>query len=151
MNQVKMITSLIPITDWMGVSGSLLTIASGFYMALTVWGLRTSWILVALASILLIIGPSIGAIVEPRTRRLVKMAKKHVDGPVSPELGALIQDPVLGIALHTNLAVVLGIVFLMTTKPALTGAIAAMIVALTLGAASGFILWLGKEPQRRVS
>jgi hypothetical protein len=39
----------------------------------------------------------------------------------------------------------------MTTKPALTGAIAAMIVALTLGAASGFILWLGNEPQRRVS
>ena len=141
MNQVSMIMGLIPVTDWMGVGGSLLTIASGFYMALTDWGLQTSWIVVAFASILLIIGPSIGGIIEPRTRTLVKLAKEMQNGPVPPLLRTRIQDPILGIALHVNLAVVIGIVFLMTTKPSLTGSIIAMIVALSLGVASGLFLW----------
>jgi hypothetical protein len=43
---------------------------------------------------------------------------------------------------------VLGIVFLMTTKPAFTGSIITMVVALTLGLASGIPLWLERRQQR---
>ena len=147
MNQVRMVIGFIPVTDRMGVGGSLLTIASGFYMALTAWGLQTSWIIIALAGILLIIGPLIGGIVEPRTRALVKMAKEGESDPVPAALEARIHDPVLGLALHVNLAVVIGIVYLMTTKPSLAGSIMAMIVVLALGVASGLSLW-GVIPQR---
>lgn len=151
MNQVKLFVGFIPLTDRMSVGGSLLALASGFYMALTAWGLGTSWIFVALASILLILGPLIGRIVEPRTRALVKMAKGEENGPLPPELDARIQDPVLGLALYVNVAVIAGIVFLMTTKPALIGAILAMITALALGATSGYFLWRPRARQSRLS
>lgn len=39
--QARVIAGLIAIADQIGVISALLTIASGLYMALTVWGLRT--------------------------------------------------------------------------------------------------------------
>jgi hypothetical protein len=109
-------------------------------MARTVWGLETSWILVALASILLIIGPLIGGIIET-TRALVKTAKESQNRCNFPALRARITDPLLGAALQSNLAVGIGIVFLMTNKPSLIGSIITMGTALLLGAISGLPLW----------
>jgi hypothetical protein len=47
--------------------------------------------------------------------------------------------------LQTGAAIVLGIVFLMTTKPALVGSITTMAVALALGLASGLPFWIKRR------
>ncbi len=41
-------------------------------------------------------------------------------------------------------ALLVGIVFLMTTKPALDGALIAILVSVVLGAAASFPLWRGR-------
>ena len=139
--QVRAIAWLIPVSDLIGVSSALLTIAAGLYMTLTVWGLQTGWITVALASLLLLLPPVIGGVIEPRTRAIVTMAREAPDGLLPEALDRRIHDPVLGTALQTMAALVFGLVFLMTIKPSLVDSIIVMTVALALGLVSGLLFW----------
>ena len=139
--QVRVIAWLIPLSDLLGVVSALLTIATGLYMGLTVWGLLTGWIAVALASLILLLPPVIGGIIEPRTRTIVKMAGEAPDGLLPEALNKRIHDPVLGVALQTMGAFLFGLVFLMTLKPQLAQAILVMAVALMLGMVSGLPFW----------
>jgi hypothetical protein len=139
--QVRAISWLIPISDFIGVSSALLTIAAGLYMTLMVWGWQTGWIAVALASIILLLPPVIGGVIEPRTRAIVTMAREAPDGLLPEALDQRIHDPVLGAALHTMAALVFGLVFLMTIKPSLVDSIMVMAVALALGLTSGLPFW----------
>ena len=50
----------------------------------------------------------------------------------------------MGAALYLAIALLLGIIYLMTTKPMLEGAILAMIIAATLGL-SAFPLWFARR------
>jgi len=142
---VHLIAGLIRTADVVSVTGALLTIATGLYMALTAWNLQIGWIAVALGSIVVLILPLIVGVIEPRTKAIVKMAGEAEAGPIPAALGRHIQDPVLAVGLQTGAAIVLGIVFLMTTKPALTGSIITMAVALALGLASGLPLWIKRR------
>lgn len=139
--QVRALAWLIPISDLLGVTGALLTIATGFYMGLTPWGLWTSWIAIALTSLILVLPPIIGGVIEPRTRAIVKIAKEAPDGLLPEALANRIHDPVLGIALQTMGALLFGLVFLMTIKPQLAQAITVMVVAVVLGLTSGVPFW----------
>ena len=139
-SQVRALAALIHGSEPLSVISSLLTIASGLYMLLTVWGWRTSWALVALASIILCLPPLLLGVIEPRLKSILQLAREAPDGPVPMPLKTLIHDPLLGTSLQALAAVVVGIVFLMTTKPSLVGAITAMIVAIGLGLASGLPL-----------
>lgn len=138
--QVRALATLIHGTEPLSVVSALLTIASGLYMLLTVWGWQTAWALVALGSILVFLPPLLLTITEPRMRAIVRLAHAAPSGPVPEPLQTLIRNPLLGTAVHTLAGVVFGIVFLMTTKPALAGALTAMAVAVGLGAASGLVL-----------
>lgn len=144
--QIRLMIDLITITDRMGVRGSLLTIASGLYLALTTWSLRTGWISASLGAIILLVGPLMGGVIEPRTRSLIKLANEMPDGPLPQLLDVRIHDSILGIALQTNLAVVIGIVFIMTTKPSLIVSVAVIGIVTLLGALSGVLL---RNPDRR--
>jgi hypothetical protein len=146
--EVHLIARLIRTADILSVAGALLTIITGLYMALTVWSLQVGWIAVALGSIVVLIVPITAGIVEPRTRAIVTMAGEVPDGPLPASLKRHIHDPVLAVGLQTGGAVVLGIVFLMSTKPAFTGSLLTMVVALTLGLASGLPLWVKRRKQR---
>jgi hypothetical protein len=139
-SQVRALAALIHASEPLSVVSSLLTIASGLYMLLTVWGWRTSWALVALTSIILCLPPLLLGVIEPRLRSILQLAREAPDGPVPTALKTLIDDPLLGTSLQTLAAVVVGIVFLMTTKPSLVGGITAMVVAIGLGLASGLPL-----------
>jgi hypothetical protein len=149
--QVRPLIELIPVSNRIGVGGALLTIGSGLYLALSVWGLRTGWIMVTLGSIGLLLPPLVAGVIEPRMHAILKGVREMPDGPLPPSLAARLQDPLLGTALHTNLLVVLGIVFLMTNKPSLIGSIAAMTVALALGLASALPLWTTNRRGTRAS
>jgi hypothetical protein len=128
--QARVIAGLIAIADPVGVISALLTIATGLYMAHTVWGLRTGWVAVALASIVLFLPPVIGLVVEPRMRAIVSSARKEPDGPLQEAYYAKINDPILGTALQTMAVLYLGIVFLMTTNPSLSGAVITFVIGL---------------------
>jgi hypothetical protein len=136
-SQVRLIAALIHRTEPLSVASSLLTVVSGLYLLLTAWGWQTAWALVALGSIFVFLPPLLLAVIEPRMRRILRLASESPNGPVPGPLRRLIQDPVLATALQTMAAVMLGIVFLMTTKPSFTGSFLAVVVAVTCGLASG--------------
>jgi hypothetical protein len=139
--QVRGIIRLITIADPIGTVSALLTIASGLYMAVTAWGIKTGWILVALASIVVFIMPAIGLVIEPRLRAITATIQEVPDGALSAALSIRINDPVLGTVLQTMVTLLIGIVYLMTNKPAFTGAILAILIAVITGLVSGLPLW----------
>jgi hypothetical protein len=115
---------------------ALLVIVAGLTMTLTTWGLQTGWIAVALGS-LIIIGPIGTWVIDPKVRAIATLAHTLPDGPLPMSFAERTHDRVLRLALHTTTALLFGIIFLMTTKPALTIAIGAMAVSAFLGIASG--------------
>jgi hypothetical protein len=139
-SQVRALAALIHGTEPLSVVSSLLTIASGLYMLLTVWGWRTGWALVALGSIIVGLPPLLHGVIEPKMRSIHDLALETPDGPIPARLQVLIHDTMLGMALRTMVGLVIGIVFLMTNKPALGSALAVMLIAVGLGAASGLPL-----------
>ncbi len=146
--QVQAIIWLITLSDRVSTGSAVLTIAAGLYMALTVWGLQTGWIAVTLASLAVLLGPLLAGIIEPRMRVIVAMSQAAADGPLPATLRAHIYDPVLGTALQTVTAVILGIVFLMTNKPSFGAAILVMGIFLMLGLASSLPLWHAARTKR---
>lgn len=147
--QVRVLTDLVGrIGPLFGIS-VLLILVSGLYMAITAWGLLTAWIAVALVSLVLI-APLGTAAIEPRRRAIARLAEATPDGPLSEALARRTHDPVLLTALQTVTALLLGIVFLMTNKPELTGALLTMAIALVVGLASGVLVSrasrAGREP-----
>ncbi|CAG0934674.1 hypothetical protein TFLX_03630 [Thermoflexales bacterium] len=146
--QTRTIAWLITIANRVSTGSAVLTIASGLYMALTVWGLQTGWIAVTLASLVVLLAPLLVGIIEPRMRVIVTATQKATDGPLPATLSAHIHDPVLGTALQTVTAVVLGIVFLMTNKPSLGAAILVMGIFLMLGLALSLLLWRAARAKR---
>jgi hypothetical protein len=116
----------------------LLILASGLYMTFSAWGLQTGWIVVALTSLVLV-APLGTALIEPRRRAIDRLAHAAPDGPLPDSLQQHTRDPILLTALQTIATLLLGIVFLMTNKPSLTGALLVMAIALVLGMASGLL------------
>ena len=137
--QVRALVNLIGLSGpFTGIS-ALLLLASGFYMALTAWSLQIGWILVALISLVLM-APLSAALIEQRRRAIDRLAREAPDGPLPEALGQRTHDPILLTVLETVTALLLGIVFLMTTKPSLIGSLIVMVVALVLGVASGLLV-----------
>lgn len=138
--QVRAIAWLIIVVSPLMVFSVLLIGVAGLDMALTTWGLGTGWIAVALVSFVLI-GPIGAFVLDPRMRTIVAMAREEPDGPRSAALDARTHDPILGTGVQTLTTMLLGIVFLMTTKPPLANSIIVMVIALALGLVSGLPFW----------
>ncbi len=137
--QVRALTNLAGrLGAFFGIS-VLLILATGLYMALTAWSLQTGWIGVALIGLVLM-APLSTALIEPGRRAIDRLAREAPDGPLPQSLEQRIHNPILGTALQTVATLLLGIVFLMTTKPSLTGSLIVMAVALALGLASGLLV-----------
>jgi hypothetical protein len=144
--QIRALTSLIQPSGALAVVSIALLGVAGFYMAVTVWGERATWIIVATVSFLLL-APFGAVVIDQRLRALAKAAAAAPDGPLPASLAARAQDPLEGIGLSVYLATLLGIVFLMTNKPPLADSIATMLVAALLGLLSSAPLW--RHAQRR--
>lgn len=141
--QVRSICQMIFATDAVAVGGVLLVAAAGLYMAITAWGLGTDWVIVAIISFALMapVGPFL---VERRLHAVADLAAGSPDGPLSYEIRQRIADPLIGTGLILMIAWLLGIIYLMTTKPSLTGAIVAMIVSAVLGGLAAIPIWLAR-------
>jgi len=138
--QVRAFIHLNNLSGPFGAGSAVVLLAAGLYLALSAWSLLTGWILVALISLLLIV-PTTAVLIAPRRSALVKQLERSApDGALSLALSQRLHDPILLATLLTVAALLLGIVFLMTTKPELAGSLIVMAVALMLGVASGLLV-----------
>jgi uncharacterized membrane protein len=141
--RVEQVRSLLHLNDLsapFAAASAVLLLVTGLYLALVAWSLLTSWILVALISLLLMV-PTSAALLAPRRSAIVKqLAREAPGGELSRALERHLEDPVLTKVCTTVLTLLLGLVFLMTTKPALLGSLIVMVVALLLGLAAGALL-----------
>lgn len=116
----------------------LLLLLAGLYMTVTVWGFATGWIDVALVSLLVIVPVAAGT-VQTRLRSIARLAHEEADGPLSADLLARTHDATILTTPRTVAALLVGIVFLMTNKPALPMSLLVMAIALVLGLAWGML------------
>lgn len=110
----------------------------GFYMTATVWG-GVAWISIAFAAIFLL--PIIGVVISGRRMAAIGPMVAAERGAISPALRQRLRDPLLWASIQTRVAITLGIVFLMTVKPGLAGALLTIGVAVILGFASALPAW----------
>jgi hypothetical protein len=152
--QVRALSSLIQPSGVLAIVSILLLGVAGFYMAITVWGERATWIIVATITFLLL-APFSALVIDPRLRALARAAAAVPDGPLPTVVAAQTRDPLVGIGLYTYVGVLLGIVFLMTVKPVLVESIVAMVVATIVGLAAGLLVWwamrAGQAPLKDVA
>lgn len=147
--QVRALAWLIIVASPLMVLSVVLLALAGFEMALSTWGIFTPWIIVSQVSVVLV--GSIGAFVlDPRMRTILALAREVPSGPLPDALERRTHDPILGISAHMLVAILLGIVFLVTTKPALFMSLVVMAVALALGLVSSlpFCSATRRLPQR---
>jgi hypothetical protein len=114
----------------------LLILAAGLYMAADVWNFSTSWIIVALVTvgIMLVLG---GAVVGRGMSKMGKMAATAPDGPLSAELAAAVQDRAVWTSSFVLTGFGVGVLWLMTNKPGWTESIIVVIAMGLIGAAVG--------------
>jgi hypothetical protein len=117
-----------------------LILVTGLYLVATAWGPR-GWILVALGSLVLL--GVIGALGTGRRMARIGPAVGRAQGPLSDELRGMLRSPILVVSLRVRLAIVLGVVFLMTVKPSGVASLLVMALALAVG------LLAGQIPTRR--
>ena len=130
--QVRALAWLILVASPLMVLSVLLLGVGGFAMALSTWGLSTPWIAVSLVSVVLI-GPVGAFVLDPRMRTILALVRETPDGPLSDVHLLRTHDPVLVRAASTLATMLLGIVFLMTTKPQLVTSILVMGIAVFVG------------------
>lgn len=155
-DQVRAITSTLLATRRIGlerisaidvivIAGVLMIAITGLDMALTFQLLRAPWIDVAIGSFLVLapIGP---LMTNPRLHRIEDAANLETSGPISNVLRAHTRDPLLALELGGSLGILIGLVFLMTTKPGLLGSLVGVSVAVGVGLA---LTWfLARRPAR---
>src|SRR5207244_7533934 len=105
-------------------------LVSGLYMTATVVG-WTAWILVGLASFVVI--AALGGISTGRSLPAIQRALGTETGPIPDALRQRMSAPILAASVRVRTALALGIVFLMTTKPDVLGAVIVIVVAAALG------------------
>ena len=146
--QVRLVTALMIRCGNLVVASVVLIAAAGLALAVQARGLEAAWIRVASVSFVLL--GLIGAfVVDPRVKRIARLAKALSVGPVTADVGARMRDPLVSLGLLTMVAGLFGIVFLMTNKPFLDASLAVMAAAIAVGLVSGLLAaWHGRRLTR---
>lgn len=126
----------------------LVLLASGAYLVDQRWTWSSGWVDASLVGVgvLFVVG---AAVIGGRTRALRRELADAIDDAVPARLAQIAREHIGGIVSWTNTGLALGIVFVMTTKPALTGSLAALAVAAGLGTVVA--LHLRRTGRNRVS
>jgi hypothetical protein len=142
--QVREWARLLGAPRFVGGPAALAVLITGIHLSATRWGPQ-GWIVVGLAGMVVI--AVLGAALSGRRAGAIARALPAEDGPISAALRQRLHDPVLTLSVALRTALLLGIVFVMSTKPSTAGALAAMGVALVLGLAAALPVWSsGRRP-----
>ncbi len=110
-----------------------LILLAGLYMMVTAWS-GVAWIVVGFWSLVLLTVLAI-VLTGPRLSALGRLLRTE-NGPLSPGFHHLAHHPLLWLSIQLRVAIALGIVFLMTVKPDLGGALVTIGGASILGLAA---------------
>jgi hypothetical protein len=117
----------------------LVIVLAGIYMWVTVWGEKAPWAGVALIAFIIL---GVGATFL-QGRRMAALGQRAAGQPdnaaVSGALHAQAHDAITWVAVNASLAFALGIVYLMALKPDALGSLIALLIALVVGLAFGFL------------
>ena len=117
-----------------GPLSMLLILISGFYI-IAIAKIGSAWIMVAFGSLIVMV--VLGLALSGRRMAAIGRALAVEYGPISSSLRDLLHDPLLWLSLRLRVSIAVGIVFLMTVKPDLIGALLTMAVVVILGLAFG--------------
>jgi hypothetical protein len=136
--QVREWLDLFAWTRRLGPISLAVILLAGLYMTATAWR-GAAWIVVALAAMVLmvVLGATLTGLRMPAIGRAVAAESELV----SDALRHRLRDPLLWTSIQTRAAIALGIVFLMTVKPDLGGALLTIGVAIVLGLATSLPMW----------
>jgi hypothetical protein len=127
-------------------ASSVLILLSALYLVLRSWSFATPWVLASLIAVVVL---ALGNAIIGRPMRGIRQALNGAqDGPVPPQLRAQVRHPAIWLGTTTSNALLVGIVFLMTVKPDLSGTLIALGVALVLGVAIGLITTRSRPSQQ---
>jgi hypothetical protein len=146
--QVREWVRLLASPRFVGGPAALIILVTGVHMSATRWGPQ-GWVVVGLAGMALI--AVLGAAISGRRAGAIARALPAEDGSISTALGRRLHDPVLALSLRLRTALLLGIVFVMSTQPSTAGALAAMGVALVVGLAASYPAWSGGRGPARMA
>lgn len=121
--------------------------ATGAYMTSKLWTWDTSWIVVAIAG-LVVVGVQGAGIAEHTAKKLQAALQANGPGPLGAEARRMTLHPGLWVVELTNFGLVLAIVWNMTEKPGWGESIAAVLVGYAVGA--GLALLLSRAPQEEL-
>ena len=152
LRQMRRASTPEQVRDAAGIAGlarmvgpaSLVGIAvPGLYMTATSWG-WVPWILVGLAAWLLV-----GASGAFNGIRLASIGRAAAAGgqPLSAELNARIGDPLMVTLWLMRGAIVLAVVFLMTVKPGIVGAVLVVVAGAAIGGVASLPTWRRAGPR----
>ncbi len=153
LRQLRNATTVEQVREWghlstlvgrMAMASMGIILVFGFYL-MAVASIGAAWLIVAFWLFVLLIILA-AALTSPRLRA-IKRATTGEHGPASPTLLRLLHHPLLWISIQTRLAIALGVVFLMTVKPGLSGALVTAGIAVALGLASALLLPSRARPQ----
>jgi Predicted integral membrane protein (DUF2269) len=145
--QVREILDLAASTRAMAPLCAVLVLAAGFSLCWLRWSFRLPWIDVSLGVFLLTAFTGV-TITGRRLATIHRQVHEHPDGPLSLPLTRQIDDPVLVATLSTTTALLLCVLFLMTTKPSLPGSLAVVFVGALGGGGASVLLWRA-QPERK--
>jgi hypothetical protein len=121
----------------LSIFATLAILLPGVYLAAKMASWSQAWIQISTGATLLI-GAAAGAVTAPRMRA-IRSACAAGNGEVSAVLRVRLSDPFLWASLQFRVALALGVVFLMTTRPELGGALAVIAAALVVGLVASLI------------
>jgi hypothetical protein len=128
----------------LGMPSMITLLLSGGYMGMTVWH-GVPWLLVSVGALVLLVVVVL-VFISPRLRAIGRTLAAEA-GTNFPTLSQQLHQPQLWLALQIRLAIALGIVYLMTIKPDLTGSLLALAVFVGLGLVSALPLLGQPRPQ----
>lgn len=114
----------------LGAPSMAATVISGFYM-MAVARMHVAWLVVAFGS--LVVLALLAVIVTQRRVAAIGRSVETMPESISASLHQRLRQPLLWIVMQVRVALALGIVFLMTLKPDLVGALLTIGVAASLG------------------
>lgn len=106
--------------------------ATGAYMTSDVWSWSTGWIVIGIA-VLVVLGVQGPVVGGGAGKKLEHALKENGPGPLRPRARRMARHPGLWISELCNIGLVLGVIWNMTTKPSVAGAIAAVVVSYAVG------------------
>lgn len=113
----------------LGDIGAFLLLIPGIYMMITVWNVA-SWAICGFFGLLSI--GLIGGVVTGRTMKKIANLIK-VQNQLVHELRQLLNNNSLWLSIKVRTAILLGVIFLMTAKPGLTGSIITLAASIVAG------------------